>query len=159
MLIALLERQGITPGWDDLVSGYDFGLLGPAEIQAWVRPRWDGPAARRLADLEGPGLERFEAALWEAATEAAGKAPRPGGTRWAAAQDRWRLALLRDALAAPLSPEALAVAVERIYEQVGCPEDMLSLWQRPSPWEKKPGHSDQHVVENFIQRETERAAS
>ncbi len=156
MLIALLERQsnpGQSIGWDEIVVGHDFGLLGPTDIQAWARPRaWEGPACRRLAGLEGADLERFEAALWDAATEAAGKAPRPGGSRWANAQDRWRVALLMDALASPLTPEALAVAVERIYDQVGCPEDMLDLWHRPSPWEKKPGRADHGAVEAFIRQ-------
>jgi len=156
MLIALLERQsepGQAVGWDELIVGHDFALVGPSDIQAWVRAgAFAGPACRRLADLEGADLERFEAALWEAATEATGKAPRPGGNRWARAQDRWRVALLRDALASPLTPDALAIAVERIYDQVGCPEDMLSLWHRPSPWEHKAGHADQLTVEAFIRR-------
>ena len=163
MLIALLERQaqpGQPVGWDDLVVGYDFGLVGPERLQAWVRAgNWDGGACRRLAALEGAGLDRFEEALWAAATEATGKAPRPGGQRWAKAQDRWRVALLRDALASPLTPEALAAAVEHIYDQVGCPEDMLALWQRPSPWKKKAGRADPRVVEAFIQRRVEAASA
>ena len=156
MLIALLERQaepGQSVGWDELVVGHDFALVGPSDIQAWVRAgAWAGPACRRLAELDGADLERFEAALWEAATEATGKAPRPGGQRWARAQDRWRAALLRDALASPLTPDALAVAVEHIYDQVGCPEDMLPLWHRPSPWERKPGHADPLAVAAFVRR-------
>lgn len=162
MLLALLERQskpGQSIGWDELVVGHDFALVGPSEIQAWARPRaWEGPACRRLAALEGPDLERFEAALWAAATEATGKAPRPGGHRWARAQDRWRVALLMDALAAPLTPEALAVAVEQIYDQVGCPEDMLDLWQRTSPWENRPGRADQRKVEAFVRERAEQVA-
>ena len=159
MLLNMLERQsrpGQAVGWDEVVVGYDFALVGPSDIQAWARTRaWEGPACRRLADLEGAGLERFEAALWAAATEATGKAPRPGGQRWARAQDRWRVALLMDALAAPLTPEALAVAVERIYDQVGCPEDMLDLWHRHSPWENKPGRADHRKVEAFVLQRAE----
>jgi hypothetical protein len=53
---------------------------------------------------------------------------------------------------APLSAEALAVAVESIYEKVGCPEDMLGLWQRPSPWEKKQGVADRKAITDFLKR-------
>ena len=111
-----------------------------------------GPLARELAALALDRTLRFEEILWAACGEATGKVPRPGGRRWAKAQDRWRLALLKDALAAPLGPEALAVAVESIYEGVGCPEDMLGLWQRPSPWEKKQGVADRQAILEFLRR-------
>ena len=148
MWLTLLERQGTPVGWDELVTGYDFGLLGQVEIQDWILAHGPlGPMA--LAALEAQEL--FEGALWKASLEATGKVPRPGGHRWAQAQDRWRLALLRDAMEAPLSAEALAVAVETIYEKVGCPEDMLGLWHRPSPWEKRLGAADRKAIEAFLQ--------
>jgi hypothetical protein len=154
--ISLLTRQspdGAPIGWDDLVVGHDFGLLGPDEIQDWARERPDpGPACQALAALEGPALLRFEEALWAACTEAGGKVPRPGGRRWARAQDRWRVALLRDAMASPLSAEALAVAVENIYEKVGCPEDMLGLWQHHSPWQGRQGGADRDAITRFLRR-------
>jgi len=154
--ISLLERQSRTHspiGWDEIVVGHDFGLLGPLEIQAWARAQGlQGPCCRRLAELEGPGLAQFEEALWAACSECTGKVPRPGGNRWARAQDRWRVALLKDALASPLGPEALAVAVESIYERVGCPEDMLELWQRHSPWQQRQGSADRSAIARFLGR-------
>lgn len=154
--LSLLQRQ-LPPeaplDWSDLVVGYDFGLLTPAEVQAWVRENGpETPACRSLAGLEGGALEGFEPCLWEACAEATGRVPRPGGRRWAHAQDRWRLALLRDALEAPLAPAALAVAVERIYEQVGCPEDMLGLW----PFRSRA--ADPAAVRSWVQQR-ERALS
>ena len=149
--LAVLDRQGGAPiGWDELVVGYDFGLLAPAEILGWVREQaFEGPLCGELAALENS--LRFEEALWAACGEATGKVPRPGGKRWAAAQDRWRVALLKDVMDAPLTVEALAVAVESIYEKVGCPEDMLGLWHRPSPWEKRLGAADRKAIEAFLQ--------
>jgi hypothetical protein len=153
--INLLERQSPanTPiGWDEIVVGYDFGLLGPGDIQEWALTQGGGPSCAALTGLAGERLERFEEALWAACLEHTGKVPRPGGKRWARAQDRWRVALLKDALESPLSPEALAVAVESIYELVGCPEDMLGLWQRHSPWQSRQGSADRAVVASFLRR-------
>jgi len=152
--LSLLQRQGGAPiGWDELVVGYDFGLLSPQEIQGWVGEQaFRGPLRQELATLEGDRTLRFEEALWAACGEATGKVPRPGGKRWAAAQDRWRVALLKDVMDAPLSAEALAVAVESIYEKVGCPEDMLGLWHRPSPWEKKQGVANRKAITEFLKR-------
>jgi len=152
--LSLLFRQTAPgappPSWDEMLVGHDFGLLGPQDIQGWVREQdLDVPSCRALAALEGEGLERFEKALWDAITEVTGKAPRPGGQRWAKAQDRWRVALLKDALESPVSPEALAVLVEAIYEAVGCPEDMLELWRRPS---RGTGTADRDKVEAFLRR-------
>ena len=62
------------------------------------------------------------------------------------------MALLKDVLEAPLGAEALAVAVESIYERVGCPEDMLGLWQRHSPWQRRQGSADPAVVARFLSR-------
>ena len=152
--ISLLARQSTTPiGWDEVVVGHDFGLLLPDEIQRWALEQgFQGPGCRELAALDGEGLSRFEESLWAACAECTGKVPRPGGNRWAKAQDRWRLALLRDALEAPLSPEALAIVVESIYERVGCPEDMLGLWQRHSPWQQRQGSADRGAIARFLRR-------
>lgn len=151
--LPLLLRQsgpGFQPSWDDLVVGYDFGLLTDLDIQGWLRAQpGAGPACDALVELAGEGLAGFERALWAAAAEATGKVPRPGGQRWARAQDRWRVALLKDAMASPVSPEALAVLVEAIYERVGCPEDMLGLWGRPTG---KQGWADRDKVADFIRR-------
>jgi hypothetical protein len=149
--LELLKRQTPKPiTWDEIVVGYDFGILGPTEIQAWAAYQGEGPLCRQLADLQGERMTYFEEALWAAAAEATGKPPRPGGQRWAAAQDRWRVALLSDALEATLSPEALAVVVENIYETVGCPEDMLHLWKRTSPWQKLAPVADRRAIEAFL---------
>jgi len=135
--LALLDRQmgrGGPISFDDIVVGHDFGLLGCGEIQGWLR------------------AQGFEGPLWAACGEVTGKVPRPGGQRWARSQDRWRVALLKDILQAPLSMEALAVAVESIYERVGCPEDMLGLWKRPSPWEKKTGVANPEAILDFLKQ-------
>jgi hypothetical protein len=133
--VAILERHcpaGDPPGWDDILAGYDFSLLPVEDIQRWAAARPEpGPAVQALAGLAGVQLAGFEAALWAAVREASGSTPRPGSLRWARAQDRWRLALLKDALAAPVTGPALAVLVEAIYIAVGCPEDMVDLWRRP----------------------------
>lgn len=154
--IALLLRQTGHQGpvtFDDLVVGYDFGLVPVADIQAWVLGQGHAtPACQRLATLEGDDLLGFEKALWAASTEVTGKAPRPGGHRWERAHDRWRVALLRDALEAPLCPEALAVVVEAIYERVGCPEDMVGLWQAACRWEQRPAKADREAIHAFLRR-------
>ena len=151
--LPLLLRQsppGAAPGWDEMLVGHDFSLLAPEEIQAWVRGlALPGEACRALVALEGEALAGFERALWEAVTEATGKTPRPGNTRWAKAQDRWRVALLKDALESPVSAEALAVLVEAIYEAVGCPEDMVGLWRRLGP--SRPT-ADHEKIKAFIRR-------
>lgn len=153
--LELMKRQ--TPGpitWDEIVVGHDFDILGYTEIQAWATTQTSAerPLCRQLVNLRDEGLVCFEEALWAAAAEATGKAPRPGGQRWAAAQDRWRGALLRDAMEAYLSPEALAVVVESIYERVGCPEDMLHLWKRSTPWDKVTPVADRLAIEAFLDR-------
>lgn len=153
--LALLERHcspDDPPGWDDILAGYDFSLLPIEEIQRWAGARPEPcPAAQALAGLAGADLAGFEAALWAAVAEGAGMAPRPGSVRWARAQDRWRLALLEDALAAPISDPALAVLTEAIYVAVGCPEDMLDLWRRPVR-SREPGTPDRGRIQAFIRR-------
>jgi len=148
--------MGELPGWDDMVVGYDFELLAPAAILSWaarLAPR--GPALQALVGLEGAEMLEFEAMLWEACAECTGKAPRPGSRRWERSQDRWRVALLKDALAAPLTSEALALAVEAIYERLGCPEDMLGLWRTIQGIKA----SDRIEVASFLERQERRLAS
>ncbi len=153
--LSLLARQtshGAPIGWDEVVVGHDFGFLKPEEIQGWVQDQaFVGEACEHLVSLRGAALEDFEMALWQASAEITGKAPRPGGRRWAQAQDRWRLALLKDALEAPLGAEALGIAVETIYECVGCPEDMLGLWRRADRWTKTPAAAERAAIQAFIQ--------
>ena len=62
------------------------------------------------------------------------------------------MALLKDALAAPVSAEALGVLVAAIYESVGCPEDMLGLWGRSTGPARPQGDSDRAKIQAFIQR-------
>ena len=154
--LPLLVRQsppGDPLGWDEMLVGHDFGLLAPEEIQAWVRARHEpGAACQALLGLEDEALAGFEKALWDAITEVTGKTPRPGGQRWAKAQDRWRVALLKDAVDSPVSAEALAVLVEAIYEAVGCPEDMVGLWRMACAHTPVRPIADHGKIQAFIQR-------
>ncbi len=154
--MALLQRQSqanepIT--WNEMVVGYDFGLLKADDIQAWVRSHgFHGEACERLINLDGKGLQRFEETLWDACRECTGKLPRPGGTRWSSAQDRWRMALIQDALQADLTSEALAIILESIWERVGCPEDMVGLWHSGAPWEKRKAFVDYEALHHFLRK-------
>ena len=94
----------------------------------------------------------FEAHLWAACVEAVGKTPRPGSTRWSEAQDRWREALLREALALESTAVQLAVKVECLYEQVGCPDDMLGMLRPSQPWSGTPATVDPQAVQQFLNR-------
>jgi len=136
--------------WDDLVTGYDFGFLASLEIQ--IAAPGEGPAVQRLRALEGSALKHFEAHLWAACTEAVGKTPRPGSSRWSQAQDRWREALLREALATETTAAQLAARVERLYEQVGCPEDMLGMLKPSQAWSGTPATVDPTAVQRFLDR-------
>ncbi|NWJ39649.1 MAG: hypothetical protein HXX12_01610 [Geothrix sp.] len=136
--------------WDDLVTGYDFGFLTSLEIQ--IAAPGEGPAVQRLRALEGSALKHFEAHLWAACTEAVGKTPRPGSSRWSQAQDRWREALLREALATETTAAQLAARVERLYEQVGCPEDMLGMLKPSQAWSGTPATVDPAAVQRFLDR-------
>lgn len=138
------------PTWDDIITGHDFGFLDAAEIQAWIHG--EGSAATRLRALHGEGLRMFEAHLWAACVEAVGKTPRPGSTRWSEAQDRWREALLREALALESTAVQLAVKVECLYEQVGCPDDMLGMLRPSQPWSGTPATVDPQAVQQFLNR-------
>jgi hypothetical protein len=141
--------------WDDLVTGYDFGFLTSLEIQ--VEATGDGPAVQRLRSLEGSALRSFEAHLWAACAEAVGKTPRPGSSRWSQAQDRWREALLREALATETTAAHLAQSVERLYEQVGCPEDMLGMLKPSQRWSGTPATVDPAAVQRFLDRSQHRS--
>jgi len=144
----LLHMGPLT--WDDLVTGYDFGFLTSLEIQ--IAAPGEGPAVQRLRALEGSALKHFEAHLWAACTEAVGKTPRPGSSRWSQAQDRWREALLREALATETTAAQLAARVERLYEQVGCPEDMLGMLKPSQAWSGTPATVDPTAVQHFLDR-------
>ena len=141
--------------WDDLVTGYDFGFLTSLEIQ--LAAPGAGEALQRLRTLEGSALRDFEAHLWAACVEAVGKTPRPGSSRWARAQDRWREAVLRDALATESTPAQLARSVERLYEQVGCPEDMLGMLRPSQGWSGIPATVDPSAVQRFLDRTRDRS--
>lgn len=140
------------PSWDDIVVGHDFGFLEPTQIQAWSASQGEGPDLAALRALEGPSLMDFEAHLWAACREATGNTPRPGSARWAHAQDRWRLAILRDALATEATLPQLARRVERLYEQVGCPEDMLGMLRPSQPWSGLPATVDTGAILRFLDR-------
>ncbi len=142
--------------WDDLVAGYDFGFLTSLEIQ--ITAPGEGPAVQRLRALEGSALKTFEAHLWAACAEAVGKTPRPGTIRWSQAQDRWREALLREALVTECTSAQLASSVERLYEQVGCPEDMLLMLQPSQAWSGTAATVDPQAVQQFLTR-TSRTSS
>lgn len=136
--------------WDDLVAGYDFGFLTSLEIQSQAEGQ--GQAVQRLRALEGSALKTFEAHLWAACAEAVGRTPRPGSDRWSSAQDRWREALLREALATETTSLQLARRVEQLYEQVGCPEDMLGMLRPSQPWSGLPATVDPIAVQRFLDR-------
>ena len=138
------------PAWDDIVTGHDFGFLGTAEIQGWASG--EGSAVLRLKALAGEGLQTFEAHLWAACAEAVGKTPRPGSARWSQAQDRWREALLREALATDTTATQLAARVEILYEAVGCPEDMLDMLRPSQRWSGTPATVDPQAVQQFLNR-------
>jgi hypothetical protein len=126
--------------WTDVVAGFDFSLLRAEAVQDWVRAEgYRGEACLRLLAMQTEDMVDFEERMWEACAECLGRVPRPGELAWARAQDRWRRALLREALEADLTEPVLAQAIEAIYECVGCPDDMLGLWGRKSPWQ---GRSD-----------------
>jgi len=137
--------------WAEVVAGYDFSLLRAEAVQDWVREqRFPGEACARLVSLpQGEWLD-FEARMWEACAESMGRVPRPGELVWSRAQDRWRRALLREALEADLTEPALAKAIEAIYECVGCPEDMLGLWGRKSPWQGHPDRVNFDALRAFL---------
>ena len=112
---------------------------------------------QRLRALEGSALKTFEAHLWAACAEAQGKTPRPGSSAWSRAQDRWREALLREALLTESTAAQLARTVERLYEQVGCPEDMLLMLRPSQAWSNTPATVDPAAVQRFLDQSQERS--
>lgn len=143
------EYGGI--GWHELVAGYDFSLLGAAEIQHWLRMRGArGEAGAALIARSGEDLPDFGRRMWEACAEEIGYVPRPGTFAWSLAQDRWRKALLRECLGADLTEAALAGAIEGIYDRVGCPEDMLDLWSYRAPWQEALGRVNFDALYSFL---------
>ncbi len=134
--------------WDDLVAGFDFGLLSPLEIQCEAMGH--GPAVLALRSLDREQPVSFEARLWAACTAETGRAPRPGSARWASAQDRWREALLRELVEQRMTGTYLAEQVERIYEQVGCPEDMLNILSPAQAWSKTPARVDVKALQGYL---------
>lgn len=61
------------------------------------------------------------------------------------------MALLREAVATVSSSEALACEMERIYDQVGCPEDMLGLWTH-ARGQQHPPAAHQEALQAFLHR-------
>lgn len=154
-LIAFSHHLGKAPTWMDVVTGYDYGFLERGDVQTWARahaPTLEGhPACHRLATMD-PDTAAFQRALWDACAEMEGSVSRVGHTRWIAASDRWRLALIRECLAGERTLEGLAVALEGIYDTFGCPDDMLALWERKAPWEKRLGKANLPALQAFLAR-------
>ena len=153
--LELLRQHAPLPfGWDEVVVGYDFGILSIREIQDWLRTVGPlGLEGQRTANLEGPELLSFEASLWAACSEALGiREPRPGLTRWARAQDLWRTALLKEALAWPLESADFAEAIETIRDRVGCPEDMHGLVKTGCAWAGTVASVERSAVVTFVEK-------
>ena len=49
-----------------------------------------------------------------------------------------------------LTEAALALAIEGIYDQVGCPEDMLDLWSYRAPWQEALGRVNFDALYGFL---------
>lgn len=69
--------------WDVMIVGYDFSLVTPEEVLAWIRIQ---PCAGASFEPQEPlamgvpaHLERLQ---WAACAEATGSVPRPGHLRW-----------------------------------------------------------------------------
>ncbi len=149
----LLRRHTSLPcGWNEVVVGYDFGILSVREIQDWIHAEssW-GPAAEEAAKLEGQDLLRFESCLWAAYAEAMETGvPRPGHLQWTLAQDLWRITLLKEVLDWSLSEGEFGEAIETIFNRMGCPEDMLGFLKLSRGWAGRPASADHPAVAAFI---------
>ncbi len=154
--IHILQRH--TTGairWSDLRVGLQLGFLSALELQTWLRSRdISGPGIASLLALPPVDDGAFEGAIREACLESEGHIPFPGHTAWQQAQDRWRLAWMRELLSQDHTPTTLARAVEGLFDQLGCPEDMLSFLRPEPKWRKLPSRVDPHAVSAFLGRMT-----
>ncbi len=115
--------------WEDRILAYDFGLLAPGELLAWLDPC--DLAHAEVQDLVQRGTRGepdFEAALWRTCKDLSGRLPRPGSQGWDRAQDRWRAAFLKEVLRMTPDPVLRGTMVQAVYERLGFPEDMRGLW-------------------------------
>jgi hypothetical protein len=157
MLTRLLQQTHDPIQWEDVIVGFDFGLLEKEDVLDWIhRQRQSGYAIQRMDPISGNDLLHFEVFLRVACEKDIGRVPRIGNQAWMRGQDRWRIALLRDALEASPSEEALSKRVESVYASVGCPEDMLGLWSAPHYGDQRPHHAERKAVERFVQSLEER---
>lgn len=152
-LMGFTRFLGHAPSWMDIVTGYDYAFLSREEVQAWAKAHAPDPAVHpavyHLATMD-PDTEAFQKALWAACAEVEGSVSRVGHARWLQSADRWRLALIRETLAGDLTLHTLAGALERIYDAFGCPDDMVALWDRKAPWEKRLGQADLVALQRFL---------
>lgn len=154
--LQILQRH--TPGalrWSELRVGLALGFLSVLELQAWLRVRGaGGPAEAKLLALPPVDDGAFEGALREACLEREGRVAFPGDAAWQQAQDRWRLAWLRELLSQDHTPTTLGRAVEALFDQLGCPEDMLSFLRPEPKWRRLPPRVDPHAATAFLGRMT-----
>ena len=50
----------------------------------------------------------------------------------------------------PEGATIVAGAIEGVYDQVGCPEDMLGLWTYHAPWQAAPGQVNFDALYGFL---------
>ena len=152
--IQILQRH--TSGairWPELRVGLQLGFLTAAELQGWLRIRGvSDPGTASLLALPPVDDGTFEGAVREACLESEGQVPFPGHTSWQNAQDRWRLAWMRELLSQDHTPTTLARAVEALFDQLGCPEDMLTFLHPQPSWRRLPPRVDPHAATLFLGR-------
>lgn len=154
--LQILQRH--TSGavrWSELRVGLQLGFISAVELQGWLRVRGvSGPGAASVLALPPVDDGAFEGAIREACQESEGRVPFPGDTSWQQAQDRWRLAWMRELLSQDHTPVTLARAVEALFDQLGCPEDMLSFLRPEPSWRKLPPRVDPYAATAFLGRMT-----
>ena len=152
----ILQRHTVGAiRWPELRVGLQLGFLTAAELQSWLRTQGvTGPSAAALLALPPVDDGTFEVAFRKACREAEGVVPFPGHTSWQKAQDRWRLAWMRELLSQDHTTTTLARAVEALFDQLGCPEDMLSFLQPEPSWRKLPPRVDPYAATAFLGRMT-----
>ena len=152
----ILQRHTAGPvRWPEVRVGLQLGFLSALELQTWLRARGvSGPGAASLLALPPVDDGAFEGALREACLESEGRVPFPGDTAWQQAQDRWRLAWMRELLSQDHTPTTLARAVEALFDQLGCPEDMLSFLHPQPSWRRLPPRVDPYAATVFLGRAT-----